>query len=81
MPLGLFVVISTFVVGIGTAYIVVRRNPGYRDALEDWKALRDPFGLKAWRKYFWLRLLPIGAALAWMILWVLIIEVLRWINA
>ena len=51
MPLGLFVVISTFVVGIGTAYIVVWRNPGYRDALEDWKALRDPFGLKAWRKY------------------------------
>ncbi|MFV1876684.1 hypothetical protein [Nioella sp.] len=81
MPLGLFVVISTFVVGIGTAYITVRRNPGYRQALRDWKTLKDPFGLRAWRQYFWLRLLPIGAALAWMILWVLIIEILRWMNA
>lgn len=81
MPLGVFVVISTLAIGLGVHILNVWRDAEYRQALRDWAALKDPFGMACWRKHAWRMVQPIAVAFAWMVLWALIIEVLKWIHA
>ena len=75
--MGPFIVIGTFVVGIGAAIWNHRRYPELRQAQRDWITWRDPFGLRAWKNHWRIMLQPVLAAAAWLVFWALALELIR----
>lgn len=80
MFLGISYIVTTLGVGLLVHALNVRRDPEFRQALQDWAALRDPLGLACWRRHSRKMLQPIVAAFLWAAMWILTTKFIYWVS-